>query len=463
MSKYSLYIIIILLLSSCGVQKVTKRHTGYIHNGIPWFDDKGNIVNAHGACIIEDNGRYYLFGEYKSNGENAFYGFSCYSSDDLVTWKFEDIVLGVQPDGILGPKRIGERVKVMKCPSTGEYVMYMHCDDMGYTDPHIGYATSKTINGEYTFQGPILHGKEPIRRWDMGTFQDTDGTGYLLIHHGIIYRLSKDYRSAEAKVLDNLPDSGESPAMLKKNGIYYMLNSDLTSWERNDNYYFTATAIKGPWKRQGYFAPKGTLTYNSQCSFVLPVIQGNETTYMYMGDRWSFPKQADAATHVWLPLLEDNGKLSIPEYWEAWDINTLQKIDPLAGSKIINEKQFKFSNASDWKNDDGKWVSNTKGSYIETTFKGTQFAIIGESNSTGGYARISILNSKEEVVHSSLVDFYSKVADDAVRFMSPQLPKDTYIIRVEVTGIVPEWFQKSGERLGSTGCAVAIKKLVVFE
>ena len=30
-------------------------------NGIPWFDDKGNIVNAHGACIVEENGRYYLF------------------------------------------------------------------------------------------------------------------------------------------------------------------------------------------------------------------------------------------------------------------------------------------------------------------------------------------------------------------------------------------------------------------
>ena len=33
-----------------------------VNNGIPWFDDRGEIVNAHGACIVEENGRYYLFG-----------------------------------------------------------------------------------------------------------------------------------------------------------------------------------------------------------------------------------------------------------------------------------------------------------------------------------------------------------------------------------------------------------------
>ena len=138
-----------------------------VYNGIPWFDNQGNIVNAHGACIVEDNGRYYLFGEYKSDKSNAL--------DDLVNWKFERVVLPVQPDGILGPNRVGERVKVMKCPSTGEYVMYMHADDMGYKDPYIGYATCSVINGEYKLQGPLLHDGKPVKRWDMGTFQDTDG------------------------------------------------------------------------------------------------------------------------------------------------------------------------------------------------------------------------------------------------------------------------------------------------
>lgn len=66
------------------------------------------------------------FGEYESDESNAFPGFGCYSSTDLVNWRFERIVLPVQKDGILGPDRVGERVKVMKCPKTGEYVMLMH-------------------------------------------------------------------------------------------------------------------------------------------------------------------------------------------------------------------------------------------------------------------------------------------------------------------------------------------------
>lgn len=272
-----------------------------IHNGIPWFDEQGNIINAHGACIVEDGGRYWLFGEYKSDTSNAFPGFGCYSSTDLVNWKFERVVLPVQKDGILGPNRVGERVKVMKCPKTGEFVMLMHADDMKYNDPYIGVATCKTINGDYELQGPILFNGKPIKRWDMGTFQDTDGKGYLLIHHGPIYRLSNDYRSVEAEVA-HVEGMGESPAMFKKNGIYYLLTSNLTSWERNDNYYFTASSIEGPWERHGLFCPEGTLTHNSQSTFVFPLKQGNDTIPMYMGDRWSYPHQASAATYVWLPL-----------------------------------------------------------------------------------------------------------------------------------------------------------------
>ncbi|MBC7721804.1 MAG: hypothetical protein H7068_07235 [Pedobacter sp.] len=52
----------------------------------------------------------------------------------------------------------------------------------------------------------------------------------------------------------------ESPAIFKKHSIYFWLASSRTSWERNDNFYFTATSLKGPWKSKGHFAPEGTLT-----------------------------------------------------------------------------------------------------------------------------------------------------------------------------------------------------------
>ena len=48
-----------------------------------------------------------MFGEWKSDTTNAFPGFSCYSSPDLANWKFEGVALQMQPDGILGPNRVG--------------------------------------------------------------------------------------------------------------------------------------------------------------------------------------------------------------------------------------------------------------------------------------------------------------------------------------------------------------------
>lgn len=429
-------------------------------NGIPWFDDKGNIVNAHGACIVEENGRYYLFGEWKSDKSNAFPGFSCYSSDDLVNWKFENIVLKVQPDGILGPNRVGERVKVMKCPKTGEYIMLMHADDMGYKDPYIGLATCKTIAGDYQLQGPLLYKGQPVKRWDMGTFQDADGKGYLLIHHGPVYRLSDDYRSIEAEVA-HIKGMGESPAMFKKNGVYFMLTSNLTSWEKNDNFYFTAPQIEGPWTKQGLFCPEGKLTYNSQTTFVFPLECGNDTIPMFMGDRWSYPHQASAATYVWMPLQVEGTKISIPEYWQAWDITELKPVNPLSGSLQIEKKQIYADSC--WHITKDKMESDAKGSVLSASFRGTRAAIIGESTPLGGYARVNVINEKRDTVYSSLIDFYSKYPEMAIRVITPVMEKGEYTISVEVTGIRPVWSDKTKRVYGSKGTCVSINQILYFE
>lgn len=454
--------IFVLLFLSIGIGKISfaKEVEKLVRNGIPWFDNNGNIVNAHGACIVEDGGKYYLFGEWKSDKSNAFPGFSCYSSDDLVNWKFERVVLSVQPDGILGPNRVGERVKVMKCPKTGEYVMYMHADDMGYMDPHIGYATSKTINGEYKLHGPLLYEGKPIKRWDMGTFQDTDGKGYLLIHHGPIYRLSDDYRSVELQVA-SVKGSGESPAMFKKNGLYYMLYSNLTSWEKNDNFYFTAPKIEGPWTKQGYFCPEGKLTYNSQSTFVFPLKRGNDTIPMFMGDRWSYPHQASAATYVWMPMQVDGTKLSIPEYWQCWDINTLRPVDILAGKETVPSKNIQLS--SGWKKQGGLRTTNVKGEVLAMKFKGTCTTIVGESNPHSGYAKVHVLNAKNDTVYSSLVDFYSKYPEKAIRIITPEMPKADYTLLIENTGIKPVWTDKTKAIYGSDDTYVSIGDIYIDE
>lgn len=208
-----------------------------------------------------------------------------------MAWTFEGMALPPLSEGLLGPDQIGERVKVLANKKTGKYIMLMHTDNMKYADPCIGLAIGDRIDEEFSFMGPLLYHGEPIRFWDMGTFVDEDGTAYLLTHEGNIYRLDETYTQAVELVAENIAPGGESPAMFRKDGTYYLMLSNKTSWERNDNYYFTALDLHGPWTAKGLFCPEGSQTYNSQCSFVFSC----GGTPVYIGDRWSFPRQKAAA------------------------------------------------------------------------------------------------------------------------------------------------------------------------
>ena len=339
--------------------------------------------------------------------------------------------------------------------------MLMHCDDMRYKDPHIGIATSKTIDGEYTFHGPILYKGKPIKKWDMGTFQDSDGKGYLLIHHGPIYRLSDDYRSIDTLVA-NVKGMGESPAMMKgADGTYFLLSSNLTSWEKNDNFYHTAPTIEGPWTRQGFFCPEGTLTYNSQTTFVF----NNGESLMFMGDRWSYPHQASAATYVWLPVRAEGTKLSIPDYMQAWDAKSGELVDLTAKAKRVKTNRIDVSSLDHWTaGADGTLRSNRQGATIGTRFNGGRIAIFGETNRHGAYGKVSITDmEKDKVIHTLLIDFYSKVTDRGVRYISPLLPKGKYRIDVEVTGDRPNWSDKKGNKFGTDNSFVNIKDFYLIK
>jgi hypothetical protein len=349
--------------------------------------------------------------------------------------------------------------------------MYMHADTLGYIDQFVGYATSKTITGPYTFHGPLLFDGNPIRKWDMGTFQDYDGIGYVLLHGGDIYRLSDDYKSISEQVHKAMTSGFESPAIFHKDSLYYFLGSHLTSWERNDNDYYTATSLKGPWIFRGTFAPKGTLTWNAQTTFVLPIEGSKDTTYMFMGDRWSFPKQASAATYVWQPLTVEGTSLSIPLFREAWRIDTKtgEAAPAKVGKKIIGDTDKKIISFS------GKWQhlmesdslslssSDEKDASFSVKSRGTQIGMYGLSRSDGGYARVVLQNSKGKTVVSSIIDMYCKYPVAALKFLSPVLAKDNYTLTVTVMGERGNWSDKRKNLYGSNGYFVSLDKIVINE
>jgi len=463
-----------LLLALAAPQAMAQAPGNYaaVHSGVPLFDDRGKEVSAHGASIVREGDTYYLFGEAHADGTNAFTGFNCYSSTDLYNWKFEGVALPVQRSGALGPQTVGERPKVMKSPATGEYVMFMHADSMDYRGQFVAYATAKSIAGPYAFQGPLLFNGKPIRKWDMGAFQDKDGAGYVLLHGGDIYRLADDFRSVAEHVNQAMAHGFESPALFRDGDTYYFLGSNLTGWERNDNYYYSAPSLKGPWTRRGAIAPEGTLTWNSQVTFVLPITGSQGTTYMFMGDRWSFPRQATAATYVWQPLTVRDGAISLPRYQEAWTIDTRTGIvgnaaPPATG---IDDTDARVAYSAGWQRRTAPGmpsqthsVADAGGASFSLQFTGTQASLYGVAAADGGYARVTLANSRGDTVLAANVDMYSKVTVPTVKFVSPLLPKDSYTMKVTVLGENWYWVNKAGVKSGSQGVAVSFDKVLVRE
>ncbi len=440
---------------------------GSIISGINWFDQDQKTVSAHGAGILREGDTFYLFGEFKRDDSNAFNGFSCYSSKNLSDWKFENVVLPVQSEGSLSKDKVGERPKVLKNPETGEYIMFMHTDDLNYKDPLVGYATSNSIDGTYQFQGPLLFEGKPIKRWDMGVFQDSDGQGYLVMHHGDLYRLSADYKSITQQITTQATKC-ESPVIFKKNGIYFWLGSGLTGWERNDNFYYTAKSLEGPWEYQGNFAPKGTLTYNSQSTYVLPINGSKDTTYIYMGDRWSHPKQNASATYVWQPLQIHIDRLSIPEFYQSWSLNINTGVwkNTCFSGKIIENYHPEIVYQGKWEhhtiNDEfSDSFSNDKDAKVTYTFNGSQIGIVGVASSDKGYAQVTIRNDKGNVILSNVIDMYCKYPEASLKFLSPKFPKGTYTISISVLGEHWFWTEKSGKKSGSSDVAVSLDKFII--
>ncbi|KAF2013618.1 carbohydrate-binding module family 35 protein [Aaosphaeria arxii CBS 175.79] len=257
----------------------------------------GKHIQAHGGGILKVGSTYYWVGEDKTDG-SSFQNVNCYSSSNLVEWKYEGAILSRQGSGDLGPSRIVERPKIIFNKATNQYVAWMHIDSSDYGDAKVGVATGSSPCGTYTYKGSFRPLNFESR--DMGVYVDDDGKGYLLTEdrkNGLrIDLLSDDYLTVKSSTYV-WKEKIESPAVIKKNGVYFMFGSKLTGWDPNDNVYSTATSLSGPWSAWKTFADSGSNTYASQTTFILPV--GNN--FMYMGDRW-VKDNLMRSTYIWLPL-----------------------------------------------------------------------------------------------------------------------------------------------------------------
>ncbi|WP_037677383.1 RICIN domain-containing protein [Streptomyces griseus] len=309
---------------------VTEAHaaSATFTTGAARTDTNGNPLQLHGLGIIKVGNTWYGFGEDKTgetSADTSFQDIPCYTSTDLANWSLQGQALSRQSSGDLGPSRVVERPKVIYNASTSTYVMYMHIDSTNYSDAKVGVATSSTPCGPYTYRGSFRPMGNLSR--DLGLFQDTDGTAYLMSedrNNGLrVYKLSADYLSVDSLVT-TLGSSGsnsvEAPAMVKVNGTYYVFGSHLTGWSLNDNIYATATSLSGPWSAFRNFAAPGTHTYGSQTANIITVQGTSGTTYIYAGDRWD-TSNLGASKLIWLPLTIRGTTVNLGQY-PTWSLDT---------------------------------------------------------------------------------------------------------------------------------------------
>ncbi len=110
--------------------------------------------------------------------------------------------------------------------------------------------------------------------------------------------------------------------------------------------------------------------------------------------------EASSATYVWLTV--DGAHLSVPDFWPAWDARTLAPVDSRARPSCST------------------WRPTRSARAVTSPSTGRRAALAGRSDPHSGYGLVEITAPDGQVVATQLIDFYSKVADDGVRYMSPE-------------------------------------------
>jgi len=293
-----------------------------IRPGERWLDDRGIEIQAHGGGIIRLKNTWYWFGEDRSQTNDPAKRYvACYSSTDLTHWKFHRQVLAIADPENLGPKFVLERPKVFYNAHTKTFVMYMHLDNSSYKLARVAIATSKKVDGDYTYVKSFRPLDQESR--DIGQFIDDDGSAYLIFEsrptHGFfIAKLSDDSMAVE-KQMSFVHAPLEGGAIVHFNNLYYALGSHLTGWRANPNVYATAPSLSGPWSEMQNFAPPEVNTYDSQSSMLIKVPGTKTTAVIYVGDRW-LPGTLWDSRYVWMPVEIGDGKLSLPKP-EPWRID----------------------------------------------------------------------------------------------------------------------------------------------
>ena len=255
-------------------------------------DTAGDPIQAHGGAILHSasNGdaNWYWFGEDKTGETTSghFIGVNCYRSPDFSAWEPVGHVLTRKADTNISSDSIVERPKVLYNAKNDEYVMWFHNDNSSYCAAMVGVATSKIIDGAYSWKDSFKPFGNDSR--DMTVWKDPDdGSVYLIFATNgnadlEIASLDGDYYNVSEGLYTFSNVYWEAPRVFKIDGTYYLLYSRQDGWTPTDDYYMTAKSMSGPWSEPTLLAPADAYTYLTQNAYDITIDGSESTTYLYL-------------------------------------------------------------------------------------------------------------------------------------------------------------------------------------
>ena len=371
MKLFRILAVIFIIPFACS----TSRFANTIIPGEIWKDNRGIHINAHGGGILFHRGVYYWYGEHKDELTNeANVGINCYSSTDLLNWKFEGVVLPVVTNNDSSDITKGcimERPKVVYNEKTRKYILWFHLElkGQGYKAARVAIAVSDRPTGTFKYirsyrpNAGVLplnftdqqkndtltlpdipkSSRQELREAvenglyvrrdlaggqmsrDMTIFVDDNKKAYHIYASEEnqtlqIAELTDDYQSHNGRYVRILAGKhNEAPAILKRNGKYFLITSDCTGWAPNTARMAVADSLFGTWTELGNpcIGENANLTFQSQGTYIQKV-EGKKDMYIFMADRWT-PKTPIDGRYVWLPISFENGN-PVLRWFDKWNI-----------------------------------------------------------------------------------------------------------------------------------------------
>jgi len=342
--KKFVYLFVFIFIFNCfffDYQIFAKTTTNTIQNDTFWKDTSGNPIYSQGGGIFKFGNTYYWYGvKYngavsyynnpsKKNSDSSFNAITCYSSTDLVNWKFENNVLTSSTSGLEGSAWLG-RMGVVYNANTKQYVLLSQFTGTNGSGELFATCDTPTGNFMYNHIQTSITNMVNNMTGDQSVFTDDDGKSYVICSsakgRGHLYVVpineANSLSLGTAVNIFNSTSSGrEGNCMFKYNGTYYFCSSDLHGWNSSHCYVLTSQNILGPYSSESIMA--GTdfdFCHVSQTGFFVTVPGSSGTTVIFCGDRWSDFAGNGLGYNEWCPITFD-GTTPTFHSLSQWSLN----------------------------------------------------------------------------------------------------------------------------------------------